>query len=340
LKNFLRSYSIELILMGVLLAAVSYFAYLGYGLLTVNLDREISGEETLNYVSQQLEYGPRTTGSDASAAMGEWLTDELLDKEWSLVLQPFKILVPTISAGEAITTSDANSQPALSMTELTGQNIVAIRQIASGTGNEAGPVAILATPYDSRVLADADPDESRRTEPSPAANASASGVAILLELAQTLTDTGYTICLAFLDSEANRGVPGWQSPFGGDFFVGELDDDFIRCAEPEFAIVLESAGGAGPLRIDAGSDPAFSAAIWRTAAGLGFDDHFLNDVGPPVSGVHNTFIEAGIPTVLISERDYPHRGATTDTLDKVRAESLERVVQTLQTWLAQGAPLE
>lgn len=327
--------------MVVLLAAVAYFAYLGYGLLTVNLNREIDGEEALIYVSQQLEYGPRTIGSDASEAMGEWLTDELTGREWNVLLQPFNVSAPAIYAGQAITTSTTDLQFNLSTAQLKGQNIIAFRQAANGTREGAAPVAILATPYDSRVLADADPDLNRRKESSPGANAGASGVAVLLELAETFTDTGHTVCLAFLDSEANRGVPGWQPPYGGYRFVEQLGEQIDQCAEPEFAVVLESAGGIEhQLRVDGGSDPLISAAIWRTAADLGFGDHFLNEAGPAVSGVHDTFIEAGIPTVLISESDYPYRGATADTLNKVSAESLERVGRTLQTWLEQGAPLE
>lgn len=320
--------------MGVLLAAVGYFAYLGYGLLTVDLDNELA------YVSQQLEFGPRTTDSDASVAMGDWLTGELMERGWDNVLiQPYGVLVPAISARQAITPSTSEAPSNLSMVQLMGQNIITIREPANSDRNAPAPVAILVAPYDSRVFAGADPTVARRTEPSPGASVGASGVAVLLGLADELTDTGYTVCLAFLDSEANRGIPGWQPPFGGHHFVEQLTNQLSRCTDPRFAVVVDAVGAIDQhLQIDSGSDPQLSAAIWQAAADLGFGDQFVNEVAPARAGPHNTFIEYGIPTVLITDQNYLYRNTTLDTLDKLSAKSLRSVRLTLESWLEQGAP--
>ena len=48
-------------------------------------------------------------------------------------------------------------------------------------------MALIGAHYDTRRLADNDPDPALRTEPVPGANDGASGVAVLLELARTLT---------------------------------------------------------------------------------------------------------------------------------------------------------
>lgn len=338
MRNFLRSYIIELLLMGVLVLAVAYFAYLGYGLLTVELGNEVSGEEALASVAHQLEFGPRTTGSEASRRMGDWLTAELTGQDWDVLIQPYGVLAPAISAGLAITDTAAAATSSLSMVQLTGHNIIAIRKATDGDGAPA-PVGIVAAPYDSRVFADGDADPSRHSEPTPGANGGASGAAILLELARTLSTGNQTVCLVFLDSEANRGVPGWQPPFGSHRFVEQLGNQIPQCANPRFAVVLGATGGVDQrLRIDEASDPELSAAIWQTAATLGHGEQFVNEIEPAVAGAYTTFVEQNIPTALITDRRYPYRNTTADTLDKVNADSLEQVAQTLQLWLEQGAP--
>ena len=50
---------------------------------------------------------------------------------------------------------------------------------------------------------------------------------------------------------------------------------------------------------------------------------------------HTPFFEAGIPAVDIIDFDYPYWHTTQDTPDKVAAESLQVVGETLRTWLIQ-----
>ncbi len=333
MRNFLRAYSIEIVLMGVLLLAVSYFAYLGYGLLTLDTSEQASGEVALAAVERQLAFGPRTTGSAASQAMGDWLIDELRFQGWDVLIQPYELLIPAVSAGPAISPTVTTGPEAAAMVKLMGRNIIASR-VAPPSGGALAPVIILAAPYDSRVLADADPDPAKRSEPSPGANVGASGVAVLLEIARTFTESDYTICLAFLDSEANRGAPGWQPPFGGERFADQWDDGIKKCADPRFAVVLDTVGGVDHrIRMEGGGDPDLSNDIWAIADDLGFEEQFVAETGPAVPGPHNAFIERGVPTAAIIESDYPYRNTTADTLDKVSAESLEAVARTLQEWL-------
>ena len=332
-RNFLRAYSIEIVLMGVLLLAVSYFAYLGYGLLTLDTSEQASGAVALAAVERQLEFGPRTTGSAASQAMGDWLIDELRFQGWDVLIQPYELLIPAVSAGSTISPTVTTGSAATAMVKITGRNIIASRS-APPSGEALAPVILLAAPYDSRVLADADPDPAKRSEPSPGANAGASGVAVLLEIARTFTESDYTICLAFLDSEANRGAPGWQPPFGGERFVEQLDKQIEKCADPRFAVVLDAVGGVDHrIRMEGGSDPQLSENIWAIADDLGYGEQFVAEMGPALPGPHNAFIERGIPTAAIIESDYPYRNTTADTLDKVSADSLEGVARTLQEWL-------
>jgi Zn-dependent M28 family amino/carboxypeptidase len=50
---------------------------------------------------------------------------------------------------------------------------------------------------------------------------------------------------------------------------------------------------------------------------------------------HTPFIEAGLPAIDIIDFDYPYWHTMQDTTDKVSAESLEIVGNTLWTWVTQ-----
>ena len=53
---------------------------------------------------------------------------------------------------------------------------------------------------------------------------------------------------------------------------------------------------------------------------------------------HTPFLEAGIPAVDIIDFDYPYWHTTQDTPDKVSAESLGAVGNTLLTWISGKTP--
>ncbi len=243
----LRYYSIEMALILLLAAAVGYFGYLGYGLLAPSYALEpFSGERAKFYVEQQVTFGPRVTGTASSVQTGDWLVEELRLLGWDVLIQPFIAYDGT---------------PA--------RNIIAMR----GAGPSAGPVVILGTHYDTRLAADRDPDESKRNEPTPGANAGASGVGVLLELARTLdaTGSGHTVCLALLDAEANRGLDGWDYALGSAYFVQRLSEDTPRCASPRAVVYLDQVGGStGRLAAVSPQTPALAKALEQTAERIGY----------------------------------------------------------------------
>ena len=77
-----------------------------------------------------------------------------------------------------------------------------------GTGDRGAPVTLrvdrmLSAHWDTRPVADHDPDPARRREPVPGANDGASGVAVLLELARRLrvAPPPGTVAIVFWDGE-------------------------------------------------------------------------------------------------------------------------------------------
>lgn len=309
----IRAYSIELLLIGALLTAVGFFGYLGYGLLRPDVVNEpFSGERALTNVGKQLDFGPRITGTEASLRMGDWLVEQLRLLGWDVVIQPFTI----------------NEQ-------LQGRNIVAVRS----PSQPGAPVALLATHYDTRLAADADPNPDKQQAPTPGANAGASGPALLLELARTLDvqATGHTVCLAFFDAEANAGLPGWDANIGSRLFVESLPGSVPRCASPRLVVGVDQAG-ANEQRFfqNEAGDPALNSALWSVADSLELGARFPDQSRPMPLSATSVFSGTAIPTADLMSTDYPYLATTADTLDKLSSDTLGAAGLVLETWLESG----
>lgn len=310
----LRLYSVELILVLVLAAAVSYFGFLGYGLLTPAFVVEpFSGDRALSYVEKQIAFGDRSTGSPSSIRAGDWLIEELRLLGWDVVVQPF--VTP-------------NNLPA--------RNIIAIRSIAPTPAS----TGVVMTHYDTRMFADRDADSQMHIQPTMGANAGGSGTAVLLELARTLdvAATGHTICLVFLDAESNADIEGWEGALGSTQFVQRLDADIARCRSPRFGVYLDMVGGQSQrLFAETTSYPLLTRNIWSVASELGFGSMFINEPTWTAVDAHSKLREIEVPAITISDYSYPHRATMQDTFAQLSAESLGQVGSTLKTWLERGA---
>jgi hypothetical protein len=311
----LRLYSIELILVVVLAAAVTYFGFLGYGLLTPAFVVEpFSGDRALSYVEKQLEFGDRSTGSPSNIRMGDWLIEELRLLGWDVVVQPF--VTP-------------NNLPA--------RNIIAIRSITPTPAS----TGVLMTHYDTRMFADRDANSANHIQPTEGANAGGSGTAVLLELARTLDvpETGHTICLVFLDAESNSDIEGWEGTLGSSQFVQRLDADIARCRSPRFGLYLDMVGGQNQrLFAETTSYPLLTRSVWEVGAELGYGTTFVNEPTWSAVDAHSRLRELEVPAITISDYSYPHRATMQDTFAQLSAESLGQVGSTLKTWLERGAP--
>jgi glutaminyl-peptide cyclotransferase len=255
-------------------------------------------------VLAQMEIGPRITGTSGGLAAGDLIARELESAGWAAEFQPFEYM----------------GTPA--------------RNVLGKANVGAGPIIILGAHYDTRRLADQDP--AQPNAPVPGANDGASGVAVLLELARTLDlDTvPHEVWLAFFDAEDNGRLDGWDWIIGSQYMADNLT------VEPAAMILVDMIGDADQqLYLEGNSDPALSAALWTTAANLGYGQHFLPMIRHTMIDDHIPFRSRGIPAVDIIDFDYPYWHTTADTADKVSAASLERVGRTLEAYFeTEGAP--
>ena len=68
---------------------------------------------------------------------------------------------------------------------------------------------------------------------------------------------------------------------------------------------------------------------------LGYSEQFINVEKHSMLDDHTPFLEAGLPAVDIIDFDYPYWHTVQDTPDKVSAESLQAVGETLWHWIVE-----
>lgn len=263
------------------------------------------GQRALQDVEHQISLGPRIPGSAAHAQTLSWITTELEQNNWATEVQE------SIKMGHEI------------------QNVI-------GRRGEGNPWIIFGAHYDSRLFADRDPVPSKRTTPVPGANDGASGVAVLLELARSLPQNlqrqlwTEQIWLVFFDAEDNGSIPGWDWILGSQAFVEQLE------GKPDYVVIVDMIGDVDlNIYLERSSDQGMADAIWAQAADLGYSDIFIPDYKYRILDDHTPFLKAGIPAVDIIDFDYSYWHTTEDTPDKVSADSLKIIGETLLEWLKQ-----
>ena len=271
---------------------------------------QFRGEKAWEDVAYQVSLGPRIPGSEAHLKTVQWIENELKQAGWAVEIQN---------------------------TELDGhpiQNIIG----KWGTGS---PWTILGAHYDSRMIADQDPDPEKQKQPVPGANDGASGVAVLLEIARVLPNVASSsaelntesdevagqVWLVFFDAEDNGRIADWDWILGSRAFVTGLN------GKPDAAVVIDMIGDSDlQIYLENNSDPELNRQIWDQAKQLGYSQ-FIDKPKYTMIDDHTPFLNTGIPAADLIDFDYPYWHTTADTADKVSASSLEAVGNTLIHWL-------
>ena len=261
-----------------------------------------SGESALSFVADQLAIGSRPTGTENGRRTGDYIIKRLSEFGWSTEVQHF------------------------TYRDVPGRNIIA----KAGTG----PVVIIGAHYDTRIRSDRDPDPTRRLEPVPGANDGASGVAVLLELARILDieKLRNEVWLVFFDAEDNGNLDGWEFSAGSEYMAAHLS------AAPAQVVIVDMIGDSDQVIYkERNSTPKLQEQIWAIAARLGYEDQFVPTYKWSISDDHIPFLRRGYPAIDLIDFDYPFWHTTQDTIDKLSAESLERVGRVLQTYIEQDS---
>jgi Iap family predicted aminopeptidase len=251
-------------------------------------------------VVYQVSLGPRTPGSEAHEKAIEYFRNELQKANWQVDVQ---------------------------YVEVNGQllkNVIARR-------SDVPPKIILGAHYDSRLMADKDPDPKKQQEPVPGANDGASGVAVLLELGRILPPNSVPVWIVLFDGEDQGSIPGWEEwSLGARGFV----DTFTL--KPRAVVIVDMVGDYNlNIQKEKQSNQRLVNEIWQVANDLGYGQYFLDEQKYTIMDDHVPFLEAGIPAVDIIDIEYRYWHTSYDTPEHVSPFSLGVVGSTLQVWLGQ-----
>ena len=277
---------------------------------------EFNGTNANASITEQVDLGPRTTGSNGSAALRTIIHAQL--PQWNVANNTY--------------TED----------NITFTNVVA--NFGPEGTDESTPRVVLVAHYDSRDVAERDPDVNRTMDPIPGANDAASGVAVLLELGRIIPfmNLDYEVELLFTDAEDQNYSSG--SLYGAKAWVNAQSDEEVNRTT---AYVVVDMVGDEFLQLTHvwPGDVALWTTIAPLAAAIGLMDtkedcngnlgrDIVNlSISTGVIDDHVPAINRGIHAIDLIDIRYgegaqPFEGywhTHEDTPDKVRAESLRDV---------------
>lgn len=212
--------------------------------------------------------------------------------------------------------------------EREGQNIYTIIPDAKGSTNP--PYIVFASHYDSRLIAEKDPDEDRRDEPILGANDGGSSTAVLLELISALNgrELKHPVAAVFFDMEDDGSF--YRSLTNTDWIQGSIafvNDDVIPINDIKFGVLIDMVGYKyAQFKFEAVAYklyPKLYKHVWRCARVLGYGEYFPMDFFGGIVDDHIPFALKGAPFIDIIDMGYEHHHTHEDSWDKIDKGMLE-----------------
>ena len=215
---------------------------------------------------------------------------------------------------------------------------VAMANLIASWNPERPRRVILCSHYDTRPIADQEPDRRRWHEPFLSANDGGSGIALLMELANHMKELKPAVGVDFVVFDGEEYI--WEPERDKYFFGSEHFAQAYRRDKPIYrytaAILLDMIAGQNahfPVEQNSWVQARpLVEEIWNLAAGLKCEA-FKNAFGPQVLDDHLALNRAGIPAVDIIDFDYAHWHRLSDVPANCSAKSLEQVARVLIVWL-------
>ncbi len=250
----------------------------------------------MEYVRGQVAFGPRPPGSAALAKCRDWIKGRLESFGYKVEDDAFDAATPRGSVRM--------------------HNLIA-KKDRGGKG-----VIALASHYDTKLM------EGMRFV---GANDAGSSTGLLLELARVLAGRKSDLEIWFLFLDGEEAFEEWSAVDGtyGSRHLAERWKKEGIAGRIRALILLDMIGDKNlDLYKELNSTRWLSNMFWNTAVEIGLG-HILSDYAAAMEDDHIPFLKAGIDAVDLIDFNYGPENSfwhtDADTLDKVSAESLEKV---------------
>jgi peptidase M28-like protein len=265
--------------------------------------REFNAHTAFSYVEQQMAFGPRIPNTPGHEKMGDWLLTTLRARADTVSVQEFR------------------------WTTHKGATLRMRNFFARFRPQTTDRVLFLAH-WDTRPFADKSQNLGQQRMPVPGANDGASGVAVLLGLADALKaiPPAIGVDLLFVDGEDYGDfADSTETLIGARYFAKHQPPGYTTL----YAVLFDMVGDKdlqfqkeGYSMVNA---PEVVQRVWQTADRLGYSKVFISRAGEPLIDDHVPLQQAGIRAIDVIDFDFPYHHTTEDTIDKVSAESLQIV---------------
>lgn len=236
------------------------------------------GDSAFALLERQVAFGPRVPGTAGHRAQLEWMTDFLRARADTVIVQRF-------------THRRANGDS------------VPMANVFARFRPEAQDRVLVLAHWDTRPMADQEENEADRSKPIPGANDGASGVAVLLQLANVLSSHSPPIGVDLLFTDGEDFGPG-EMYLGAKYFAANKDPGY----RPFYGVLLDLIADQSPrFPIEGNSQsyaPEVVARVWDMAERLGYGSVFPSTTGGYIEDDHIPLNQAGIRTIDIIDFDY------------------------------------
>jgi peptidase M28-like protein len=265
--------------------------------------REFDGRTAFTYLERQMTFGPRIPGTPGHVRTGDWLLAELRARADTVIVQEIRHVT---RRGDTLH----------------------LRNFLARFRPAATERVLFLAHWDTRPHADQSQNLGQRQLPVPGASDGASGVAVLVGVADALKKKPPTlgVDLLFVDGEDYGDfADSVDVLIGSRYFAAHQPPGY----QPLFAVLFDMVGDKDLQIYQEGNSAAFAPEVvqrvWQTAAALGYRRTFVSTVRHTLTDDHVALQQAGIHAIDVVDFDYPYWHTTEDTIDKVSAASLQIV---------------
>ncbi len=265
--------------------------------------REFDGARAMTYAQAQVDFGPRVPNTEGHRLAGDWILEQLRTRVDSVEVQEFTHV-----------TVDGDT--------------LHLRNFIGRLRPEVPERIVYLAHWDTRPRSDQSRNVEARGQPVPGANDGASGVALLIGVADVLAQrpSQFGVDLVFVDGEdyGDFGV-GKDVLLGSKHYAAGLDGSSL----PLFAVVWDMIGDADLRILQEGHSvsraPEVVERVWEKARELGYGRVFRPTVRSAITDDHVPLLDAGVRAIDVIDLDYPSWHTPDDTMDKISAASLQIV---------------